>query len=176
MPADASGSRATPSGTRELTLHIGVTEIPYAFDRPIKDIKGFSRTKAMKSRTAKSITTGEVAQILEDEYGLFSVFERVHRQDIADALAESVNGALESLLMGQSVDPWGAGTQVIDQMFRDWINSGESEKAGMAGVPTKAALAGVNHRLSHPYARRNPRRPSFRDTGLLSASLKSFVD
>lgn len=146
--------------TTPLTLHLGVVVQPYR----------------SKTRKSGALTTGDVARILEDKYGLFSVFYRVKAPRVAKALESSMAGALEALIMGQHVNPFGRATQAIDQMYRDFINSREAERVGIPGTPTQAALKGVNHRLKHPYAKGNPRRPSFRDTGLLSASFKSWID
>jgi len=117
-----------------------------------------------------------VAGFLEAKYGLMAAYYRVHGQDVADAVAESLEGAMESLMMGQRVDPWGSGMQQIQKGFRDFISSREAERVGIPGTPTKAALAGVNHRLKHPYRKSNPRRPSFRDTGIYMNSFRSWID
>jgi len=49
------------------------------------------------------------------------------------------------------------------------------DQLGYPGIPTGAAEAGVNHRLLHPYAKDNPERPSFIDTGQYQADFKSWV-
>jgi hypothetical protein len=165
-PMDGGGASDAPSATlrpqfsQRLTLHLGVVVQPY------------------RSRSAKAaaMSTGDVAEILEAKYGLYSAFWRVHQQDCAGDLEVSLGGAMESLMMGRAVDAWGSATQAINQRFRDFINSKEAERVGMLGVPTKAAQLGVNHRLKHPYRKSNPRRPSFRDTGLLVNSFRSWVD
>lgn len=143
-----------------LTLHFGVLVQPY-------------RTRTKK---VTGLTTGDVAGFLEEKYGLMAAFFRVHEKDVLKAIEGSLGGALEALLMKQRVDPWGRGMQTIEQKFRDFISSREAERVGIPGTPTLAALRGVNHRLKHPYAKKNPRRPSFRDTGLLMTSFKSWVD
>jgi hypothetical protein len=129
-----------------------------------------------RDKKAQAITTGDVAEILEAKYELIGTYYRVHEKDVAAAIEDSLSGALESLLMGRVVNPWGSATQKIQQGFRDFISSMESERVGIPGTPTKAALMGVNHRLKHPYKKSNPRRPSFRDTGLLMNSFRSWVD
>jgi hypothetical protein len=162
---DTTVTNDTPSaplspGPHRLTLHLGVLVQPY-------------RTTSKKAR---AITTGDVAEILEAKYGLMAAFYRVHEADVGKAIENSLEGAMESLLMGRTTDPWGRGMQAIQQEFRDFISSKEAENVGIPGTPTKAALRGVNHRLKRPYVGRNPRRPSFRDTGLLMASFRSWVD
>ncbi len=152
-PPPAFGS----SKTR--TLNLGVIVQPYRDET--------SKTQA--------ITTADVAKILEDEYGIMQVFSKVHWKTIEKALVSSVEGALESLLMGQRTDPFARGTQAIEARFKRFISSYEAERVGIPGTPTKAALRGVNHRLKHPYRKSNPRRPSFRDTGLYMDSFRCWV-
>ena len=157
-PADA-GAPGRISTQRALTLHLGVLVQPY---------RARGKTGA--------VTTGDVARWLEERYGIMQAFYRVHGDDVSQAIEQSLGGAMESLLMGQQVDPWGRGTQAIQAAFRKFISSREAERVGIPGTPTKAALRGVNHRLRHPYAKRNRPRPSFRDTGLYEASFRAWVD
>ena len=143
-----------------LVLHLGVVKQPYR-----------SRTKGVLA-----INTGDVAAILESKYGIMAAFVRAHRDDITGAIERSVGDALANLIARRAAtDPWGRATQVIQTKFNDFISSGEAERVGIPGTPTKAALRGVNHRLLHPYARRNARRVSFRDTGLYVGSFRSWV-
>ena len=149
-------------------LHLGVAVQSY----------GERSTKKGNKIVAGSPDTGDVAQWLEDKYGLMRAFFTAHEQDIADALSESVGDALEIMLNGgpETMDGFGAGASRIEEMFKDFISSQEAEQVGIAGTPTGAALRGVNHRLKHPYAKANPRRPSFRDTSLYVSSFKCWVD
>lgn len=142
------------------TLHLGVEEKPY-------------RSRDKKNR---ALTTFDVAKILEAKYGIMATYYRVHGQEIADAITNSLAGAIESLAMGQAVDPWNSGMGKVEERFRLFITSLEAERGGIPGTPTKAALAGVNHRLKHPYAKDNPRRPSFWDTGIYTLSFRAWVD
>lgn len=160
----SSGQIGTSS---RLTLHLGVVVQPYRATGRLAKTLGIKRG---------ALTTGDVAGFLEAKYGLMATFYRVHQTDIARALEGSLGGALEALMMGKAINPWGRATQAIQQQFRDFISSQEAERVGIPGTPTLAALTGVNHRLKHPYAKRNPRRPSFRDTGLLMNSFVSWVD
>lgn len=164
----APGRRPSALGTgARITLHLGVLEQPY---------RAWERSgRGRKRGTILPVTTGDVAEILEGKYGLFSAFARTAEKDIGNAIETSVQSALESLLTGHAVDPWGEGLSKIEERFRDFISTGEAEHVGIPGTPTKAALKGVNHRLAHPYRKSNPRRPSFRDTGLLMGSFKSWV-
>lgn len=136
------------------TLHFGVIDQPYP---------------------RENRTTGEVAEILEAKYHIMEIFYRRYATKIGDQIDNSMMGALESLLMGQSVDPWGPAAQAIQQQFRDFISSREVESMGIPGTPTYAALMGYSRRRKHPHAR-GPRRPSFRDSGLYMGSFRVWVD
>ena len=148
-----------PAG-RRLTLHLGVIDQRY-------------RARGKKVST---VTTGDVANWLEEKYGLFTAFYKAHSSDIADAMEVSLQGALEALMMGQKVDPFLSGMGKIEAQFKKFILTREAERVGIPGTPTMAAMRGVNHRLRHPYASSNPRRASFDDTGLMLASFKAWTD
>jgi hypothetical protein len=141
-----------------MKLLLGVNDIPYA------DKTG--------------TTTGDVAEILEARYHPMEIFYEENSQEIADLIAESYEGSLESIVMGARARPsnfFTAGTSKIEAKFKDFIATGKMEALGYPGVPTKAALKGVNHRKKHPNAKGNPRRVSFVDTGLYMASFRAEV-
>ena len=156
-----------------MKLHLGVLDIPYAYDQQTLTKKG----KVAKRRRAikKSITTGDVAEILEAKYSLMETFYEMNKQEIADELAKSVVGAYENLLMGgpKSADPTAEAASWIEQRFRQDIEQKKFDGV-IAGVATQASLDGVNHRLARPYARRDA-RPSFDDTGLFKTSFKVWT-
>lgn len=141
-------------------LHLGVLVQPYR----------------SRSRKVSATSTGDVAEILEAKYGVMQAFYRAHQSEITQGISESLRDAFEALASGHVIDPWGASMQSIQTQFRDFISSGQAERVGIPGTPTAAALRGVNHRLKHPYRKSNPRRPSFRDTGLYMASMRAWVD
>jgi hypothetical protein len=154
------------------TLHLGVIDIPYAYSQ---EVPGKGRKK--KKQVVKAITTGEVADILEENYSLMETFYETHEEEIVGHLEKSLAGALESMMQGSpSSDPFAAGTQQINEMFKQFILTGEAETVAIPGTPTKAALKGVSHRRAHPYAKANPRRPSFYDTGMYVDNFMSWID
>lgn len=147
------------------TLHLGVIDIPHSDDG--------------------TTTTGEVAEDLEKRYGVMQGFMQLHEQDVAEDLADSMAGALESIMMGQlpSHDPFGSGTQKINKNFRTYLEQEEIAQLNRAGVPTLAALTGVSHRFK---GKKNwikqgkkkafgVRRPSFIDTGQYMNVFTSWV-
>lgn len=157
-------------------LNLGVVDVPYVdAEKPATQRK---RIKAGKPPEPNEMTTGDVAEILEAKYHVMEIFYEMHKEDVAKDLAESVVGALETIMMGgpADLDALGGATSKIEERFRDFLTNREMEKLGYPGVPTQAALDGVNHRFKHPYAQKNKRRPSFVDTGLYQASFKAEVE
>jgi hypothetical protein len=166
------------------TLHLGVIDVPYVENEPP------ARRKARLSKNAKRVpserlrhpnaehkTTGDVATIIESKYGLMEAFFDNNEEAVVGFLAESLAGVLENVIAGAppSIEPFAGGLSRIEERFKDFLSSREAETIGVEGVPTKAARRGVNHRLKHPYAKGNPRRPSFIDTGLYQASMKAWI-
>lgn len=142
------------------TLHLGVIESKYA-------------------NSKESTDTGDVASILEKNYGVLTGFAVTNSQQIADTLADSYAGALETIVMGgMAGNPASSAMSKISTMMKKYISSREAEwvlAPGVKGhpVPTAAALKGVNHRLK---SKRGARRPSFRDTGLYENSLIAWME
>lgn len=165
-----------------IVLHLGVTDIRYQ-ETPATPKgqlpRGGVRLKRPKITSPPSNkTTGDVAEILERKYSLFSMFTVLHGADIEDAVAEAMQGRLESIMMGGPMTDrllTDADLGEIEQTFKKSIDDREYD-GRLPGVPTRAALNGVNHRLKHPYSKGNPDRPSFIDTGAMQASFKAWVD
>lgn len=151
-----------------MRLHLGVNDMPYSFAP--------SRGKS-KSGRARASTTGDVAEILEAKYGVMQTFVNLHQGEIVEALHDSLAGAFESVVMGgkRNVDPHAAGTSEIEDAFRQFLDRREMD-GKVSGVPTAASLAGVNHRLRHPYAKKNSPRVSFVDSGLYQSSMKCWIE
>lgn len=144
-------------------LYLGVVDIPY---QPTE-----GRDKGLPS-------TGDVAEWLEKKYGVMESFVNVNEDEIAERLAQSMSAALQDLLIGAPPggDPLREGFSNIEEDFKRYVESRQVEGQGLPGVPTQAALDGVNHRLKHPYAKGNPRRSSFVDTGQYLAAFKVWSD
>lgn len=136
------------------TLNVGVIDVPHLDDR---------------------ITTGDLAEILEAKYDLFRGFVEDNLEKIADEMAASLGRAVDDVLGGAPVqeNPYAEAMEWINAAFRRFLDSGEAERIGMIGVPTEAALKGVNRRLK---IRRGPRRESFIDSGLLRASFMAWME
>jgi hypothetical protein len=136
-------------------LHLGVIDQPYG--------------------DGDVATTGEVAQYLENKYHVMEIFFEQHKRDIAGDLENSVKASMESLLMGAPATPtpYAEAAGKIEHGFKQFLSLKEMDGLGYPGVPTKAAMMGVNHRMK---IRHGSPRPSFIDTGLYESSFKCWVD
>jgi hypothetical protein len=150
-----------------LKLHLGVVDVPYSY-----------RAKNRRGRPAKgasTVTTGDVADILEAKYDVMATFFEKHEEEITEAIEKSLAHSLESTLSGapSGRDPFLASYGKIETAFRKFLDNKEMD--GVPGVPTEASLKGVSHRFKHPYAKRAS-RPSFIDTGLYEANFKAWIE
>lgn len=144
-----------------LTLHLGVAEIPYG-------------------DSADGMTTGDVAEILEEHYEVMATFYARHEDDIAALIKHAVAGAIENKLMGAPTpgNPLAGAESKIEELFRKFLSDREIEQPahGVAPytIPTMAAVLGLSARFK---GKRNPagRRPSFIDTGLYQSSFRAWV-
>lgn len=185
--ADGGGSpvSAPPSLARSpshrLTLNLGVIDVPYSDREQSEKVPQAKKGKANKPKrpsSAATKTTGDVAEILEEKYGILDTFAFARMPDIAKALEASIAGELETLMMGgrPSGNPLAGAESAISTMMKQFVSSQQIEQMGIDGVPTQAAKDGVNHRLKHPYAKGNPSRPSFMDTHLMVNSYIAWFD
>lgn len=139
------------------TIHLGVLDLPHPGGG--KD----------------GLTTGDLAEILESKYGLYSVYLDANLEKISDDVAESVQDAIDNILAGGPAadNPCAGAEQEITLGFINFLDTDEMAKIGVRGVPTEAALKGVNHRLK---INKGSPRLSFIDTGTLRAATTAWVD
>lgn len=162
-------------------LHLGIIDIPYGLREALikkttKAKKGAKPTKPVSVHVAAE-TTGDVAEILENKYHIYEHFWQLHKNEVAQALEQSMADAIETLMNGgpASRDPLLAATSDMEAKFKAFLANRELDSLGYPGIPTKAAQEGVSHRFKHPFAKRAS-RPSFIDTGLYQQSFKMWVD
>lgn len=152
-------------------LNLGVVDVPYVL-----------APKRRSKTTAGTVTTGQVAEWLENRYHILEHFWQLHGAEVASDLEESFTGALESLMMGAPVgaDPYAAASSAIEDRMKKFIIEGEMDALGYPGIPTQAAKDRASgRRRSSRFKRRRGtgQRPvSFYDTGLYQSSLKAWVD
>ena len=159
-------------------LILGNVDIPYSHDPgEIKEKKkkiGRHRNAPRKPKAEgekESISTGDVAEFLENKYHPYRIFVELHEEEIAKDIVDSIEGAFETFLQSGKIpeSAFKSAESSIETRFKKFLTGKEMERIGYPGVPTKAALHGVNHRLKHPYRKRAP-RPSFIDTGLYQST------
>ena len=155
-------------------LHLGVIEVPYVQ----------APSKRRKKRAAQ-VTTGDVAEWLERRYHIFEIFYQQHADDIvAPAIDDSLQGAIESILLGAppTNNPFGTATSKIADGLKQFIATGEMETLGYPGVPTQAArdrAAGKRRGARFKTAQAtgaNKAAVSFIDSGLYEGSITAWVD
>jgi hypothetical protein len=176
-------------------LHLGVIDLAYLPPQPTgpagkapKRVPKKPRAKIHARWRAKyaNLTTGDVAEILEAKYHIFEVFYREHEQDVANDVTDSMQGAVESYLMGAplNLNPFGSATSSIENRMKQFLANREMDALGIPGVPTEAARFGVSHRYKSGFNRvkiggkfySGVARSSFIDTGLFQASMTAWVD
>lgn len=170
-----------------MILNLGVIDIPYvdapaagSGKKPPKNPGRKVRPRPHKSHEAKyrSVTTGDVAQWLENQYHPMEHFFELHGDEIADDFANSLAGAIETFFMGgpANLDVYGGATSKIEDRFKQMLSNRELDSLGYPGIPTAAAQAGVSHRHKSGYTKGKVPRPSFIDTGLYQASFKAWIE
>lgn len=170
-------------GSIVTVLHLGVVEIPYAFNVPkalrrvaVRVRKGVAPVKIDAARRGGE-TTGDVAEFLEARYHVMQHFWDRHGQEACDALAQDMMDDFEDMASGRNVEAptFAAATSTMHKAFNEFIDKREMD--GLApGVPTEAARHGIKHRFLHPYAKDNPERPSFFDTGTYMSAFTAWVE
>ena len=146
------------------TLNLGVLDIPrqtFVEGRPVD--------------SASPLMMSELADILEDKYHVFEHFWQMHKEEIASELISAMNKELFQKGSGRRIQFTNRALTEIKNKFSRFITMKEMDALGYPGIPTKASLAGINHRMKHPYAKR-PARPSFIDTGQYMASFIAWLD
>jgi hypothetical protein len=150
-------------------LHLGVEKRIY----PRR-----SRGEWRRHRVGQSIvTTEEVADALEERYHILEHFLEMEHDGIMSDFHQNFHLEIDTALSGRKPPKrrWGRFEARVTRRFKDFIHA-RSLDGVEYGVPTQRSLKGVNRRLSHPYQKNNPSRPSFIDTGLYVNSMKAWVE
>lgn len=153
---------------------MGCIDIPYENEGRDAD-PSRKRKRGQGSSRGAPTTTAQVAQILEDKYGVMRVFYDNNKDAIEAAVVHSVEGALEDLFLGAPVkDPFAEAGAEVASGFREFLLSGQIEQLGVEGVPTQAAQDRRSLRFKSKRAK--AQRPSFIDTGLYELSARAWVE
>ena len=158
-----------------LTLHLGVNDLPYAQGpiAPRRVVHRVTKHGAVRTFTAASSgqqTTGDVAEILEDKYHILETFVETYREEIGDAVAHSIAGAIENMVAGSPAieNPFATAENEIEESMKAFLDLQEMD--GIPGVPTAAALRGKSKRFKR---NKGAPRPSFEDSGLMQANYRA---
>ncbi len=160
------------------TLHLGVVDVAYS-----------------DPETEGATTTFEVAERLEREYDVMGVFVGAHKKEITKALTQRYAGIINTVANGgPKPDRKHIPMPKIDSAFRDYLSADEWQS--ITGRVIMAARMGVSHRFKNADNKfitaksiaegkdqpatmvlKKPRgpRPAFIDTGLYSASFRSWL-
>jgi hypothetical protein len=167
-----------------ITLHLGVIDQPYAIKVPEQARRVRARSKrggpirASTAAPSGGESVYDVANILEEKYHVMEIFFEETQQAIADSIASALTDSLDRLIQTgaapEDIFPR-EGQPEIQTAFNAFIDLRMMDGI-QGGVPTGAAKRGVNHNLAHPYAKSNPERPSFKDTGLYRDSFRAWVE
>ena len=118
-------------------------------------------------------TTHQVAVDLEDQYKLFTHFFELHRDEIFTAVADEIRlNLINHIKYGAPFDQDTIILGEIVRIFNLFLEREEMAGLSVDGVPTWAALHGVNSRLKKETGQR---RPSFIDGGLFKASFIAWI-
>lgn len=132
-----------------MIIHLGVNDVPY------------DNGKTM---------TGDVAQHLEDRYGIIQKFTEIFGKKIGQHLEKDLAESLENAMNGiqQGGKTFDDAMTDIETDFRHALDS------GFTGIQTRAAKQGINHRFKHVES--GISRVPFIDTGLYQKSFKAWID
>jgi hypothetical protein len=161
-----------------MRICFGVNDIPYHYllhpqeKRVIRWRLGKKPWQALPG----TMSTGDIAEVLEKRYHIFETFVKLNGDLIKEAVGEALRGRLENALMGAPdpdpgkliPDMW---LSRIEERFKEFLDRRELD-GQVAGVPTQAAQKGVNMRLAHPYRKGNSPRPSFISSGQYQANAR----
>ncbi len=145
-----------------MKLNLGVFDVAYTAEP--------TPTGRRKKKSAGSVTTGDVAEILEAKYGIMQYFFDNHADAIAELVAQRVAGQLENMMMG--APPPTVDEVLLDKIMDMFKHFLDSEEMRGAGIPTAAAMKGASKRFKR---RRGPPRPSFIDSGQFQAAFAAWL-
>jgi hypothetical protein len=130
-----------------------------------------------KSGKASNTTTGAVAEILEAQYHVMEIFYESRKEKIDQWLAEAVQDQIDDIVAGHrsNRDPFDTAMGKIEVEFRAFLDADEISAVLPLTQQIAAAQIGVNHRKKSGFNKNNEARAAFVDTGLYSASMRSWI-
>jgi hypothetical protein len=166
-------------------LHLGVIDVLYNdndIDQPIELVKNIKKRKFKKPIKQKEqkkntvVSTGFVAEILENKYHIMENFINLQMKDFTQELENALVGSFETMVRTgiAAEEPFQTACSKLEHSFKLFLSLKKLDALGIDGVPTKAAKDGISKRFKKGQGPKN--RPSFIDTGLYEASFKAWID
>lgn len=144
-----------------MKIALGVLDVPY--NRP-ESYRAVGRRRAPRRiRRRATITTGQLAEILEEDYGINAFFLEAHGEEVIGGILEghALNLARPKTGTGSRTDHLKRALRHGEEVFRTMLNDREMD-GHRPNVPTKIAdIQG---------------RASFVDTGLFRDSFRIEVE
>jgi len=161
-------------------LHLGVIDQFYGTPSTIKGAPA-------------PVSTGDVAVILENKYGIMRAFASLNSFFIVNEMEKSLAKAVRQAAVTGHVttEPFAVAMTKIESKFKDFLSLSTIETMGWTApsglpIPTLAALKGISSRTKAGRYKNNrkgkagqnlkARRPSFIDTGLYQSSFKAWYE
>ena len=104
-------------------------------------------------------------------------FFEVNEEKIGAICAKNMQLIVDDLLAGlpvQNQDPFAASMSEVEALFKDWVTTGEAERVGIPGTPTKASIQRRSLRFKKKVSP-GP-RPSFVATSLFEGSFRAWME
>lgn len=125
----------------------------------------------------KSITTtGEVAGLLEAQYGVMQTFYDLHKDEITEDIIKRLNSQLENMLQGSPHGRSHIRMEGVEHQFRTYLSKDEWQKT--TGRTIEAARLGMSVRFKNKRNTKNKRsaRPAFIDSGLYRRAFRADLE
>jgi hypothetical protein len=160
-----------------VVIHLGFLNTPYtakAIASPMAGVRSVLAKKQSRGVTS-TMTAVDVANILENKYGILDLFSKYYIDEIMQPITSSFNDTMLEVLTGEYkstkepiLQKMRPKAREIENLFREFLNN-EEMNGRVGGVPTQAALTGKGRRTRRP-------GPSFVDTGIYKASFRVWLD
>lgn len=148
--------------------------------------------------SGEATTTGEVAEKLEERYGVMQAFYDSRKEKIAQFLADDMAHAITDIAQGKPVESsqsrgfankyhginekysissftYGADKR-IESEFNQFIFSNEMQKLSIATTGAPISVAAARGITKRKISKKNKSRPAFVDTGLYVTSMLAWTE
>ena len=171
----------TTLGDYVLKLQLGFEDHSYAnVYSPTSPLTMTTKKRAPKKLSipqqqyGQGKTVGQVAEALENKYGIVEAFFGMQEDYIVDNFEAAYANGLDSGMSGGQWDvAWDPAP--LQPKFRRAISTRQFDGV-LRGVPTKASQGGVSHLRKDPFKKGASPRPSFMNTGMYMRSFSAWLE